>query len=332
MSHFTPRLLLRPPQPLLRTGLLRKHLTSTPKLARAALNASFHRHFSASAQRNTFLDVTTAAFETLHSTTGLAWCAIIPLTALGVRTCVLPLTLYARNKTSTIIRLLPLQSAINENLARKIARTAGTASQWEKLLRKASNEERKKLWKRWGVEYWKLLVPFVQLPLWLVASATIRGLLPQNKEAKTADWLMNAFGGLTEPKVAEGMVSEGLAFCADLTLADPTHILPAVLWAALISNLTFHHFTNPPEKLRNKVLNGTLYLLSFWMAYVGYHAPAALVLYWSTSACSAFAFNLALHVLRPHPVKVTKCKGGALEDAKKIFKGEAVVVGNKIVS
>jgi inner membrane protein COX18 len=260
---------------------------------------------------------------------------MIPLTALTVRVCILPLTLYAREKTSTIIRLLPLQNAMTAQLARKLAKAGGHATTWERQLRKEATAYRKLLWKRWGVQYWKLFVPFVQLPLWLVASATIRGLLPPPKEGEAGrmpDWLMDSFGGLSNPHMAPGLLDEGWAFCADLTVADPTHILPAVLWTALIANLSFHHVTSPPEKTTQKAIAGTLYLLSFWMAYVGYHAPAALVLYWTTSACSAFAFNIALHVLRPMPEKVKKCQGGAVDDARKIMTGRAVLVGNKVIT
>jgi inner membrane protein COX18 len=307
-----------------------------------ALNAALHphRHFSSTPRRpTTLLDVTTSAFEALHTTSGLSWSTLIPLTALSVRLCILPLTLYAREKTSTIIRLLPLQSAATAQLAKKLAKSAGTATKWERQLRKEATAHRRLLWKRWGVQYWKLFVPFVQLPVWLVASATIRALLPpppppQDGAAvgKGVDWLMDAFGGLERTHTAQGLVSEGLAFCADLTMADPSHALPVVLWSALIANLAFHHFTNPPEKVTQKAIAGTLYLLSFWMAYVGWHAPAALVLYWSASACSALAFNLALHVLKPLPERVKKCQGGALEDARKVLTGQAVVLGNKVIT
>ncbi|KAI5857266.1 60Kd inner membrane protein-domain-containing protein [Tricharina praecox] len=317
-----PRLLLRPP-------LLHP------------LRPRLHRGFRASPSRSTFLDATTTVLTTLHSSSGLPWAFIIPLSAFTLRLALVPLTLYTRTVTSKIITLSPLQEARTHQLAKAYAKTSDPR-EWEKHVRQHAATVRKEMWARWGCQRWKLYLPLLQLPVWVGMSATLRALLPGHHATdetsaevveKTADWIVTALGGLTPPAPApQGLLSEGLPFALDLTLPDPTLTLPLLFFGALAGNHLLQSYTGPPPTTaRQRVFRNSLGVLTMVMGLVAVQAPAALVLYWMSSAGFSLLLNAALHVYRPLPQRVERCKGGAIEEGKRLMNAEAVVLGGKVV-
>jgi len=344
MSLSTSRLLLRPP-------LCHPPIPRPRRLLR--LNRAFH----ATTTRPTFLDATTTVLTAIHSTTGLPWAAIIPLSALTLRGALTPLTLYTRKVTSTIITLAPLQEAKTHLLAKAYAKVSDPRV-WEKNVRKHSTNLRKHMWKHWGCQRWKLYLPLLQLPVWVGMSATLRALLPSHaatqvqmqnvpglpaavdeKSAevveKTSDWIVTALGGLTPSShpAPPGLHTEGLPFALDLTLPDPTLTLPLLFFGALAGNHLLQGYTGPPPATtRQRVFRNSLGIFTMVMGLVACQAPAALVLYWTSSAAFSLLLNAVLHIWRPLPEKIGKCKGGAMDEGKRLMNAEAVVLGGKIVA
>ena len=272
------------------------------------------RHFHASSPRRTLLDMTTALLSDTHASTGLGWAAVIPLTAAALRLAVvLPLTLYARSKTATIIRLLPLQSARHHHHARTMQRDL-LPEAWEIALKIATKRDRDDLWRRWHCQRWKLYLPLAQLPVWLVASASIRALMPATTAATTAtgSGLVDFLGGLSQPLVAgaETLASEGPPWCLNLTVADPTMALPATFAVAALANIRWQAYIDPPQTRGQKIWVNALSVVSVACFVVAASQPAGVVLYWASSALCGLGVNVALHRLWPLPPRIGACKRG----------------------
>ena len=285
------------------------------------------RHFHASSPRHTLLDTTTALLSDTHASTGLGWAAVIPLTAAALRLAVvLPLTLYARSKTATIIRLLPLQSARHHHHARTLQRDL-LPEAWETALKIAAKHDRDDLWRRWHCQRWKLYLPLAQLPVWLVASASIRALMPATTAAATAataaatttattaaasSGLVDFLGGLSQPLVAgaEALASEGPPWCLNLTAADPTMALPATFAVAALANIRWQAYIDPPQTRGQKIWVNALSVVSVACFVVAASQPAGVVLYWASSALCGLGVNVALHRLWPLPPRIRACKRG----------------------
>jgi len=311
-------------------------LRRQPPLFRPQLPRSFH----ASASRATFLDATTTILTTVHSSTGLPWAALIPLSAFTLRACLLPLTLYTRRVTATMVTLSPLLQAKTHQIAKAHARGLDPRI-WERRVRQGSGVLRARLWRRWGCQRWKLYLPLLQLPVWVTMSATLRALLPASSTTtasssstaeRTSDWLVDALGGLSHAAAADGLRAEGPPFALDLALPDPTLTLPLLFFVALAANHVLQGRAGlPPTTARQRVVHNSLGVLTAVMGLVACHAPAALVLYWSASAAFSLAANALLHLLHPLPDRVERCAGGAFEDGRSVMNAQAVVVNGRVV-
>jgi len=67
------------------------------------------------------------------------------------------------------------------------------------------------------------------------------------------------------------------------------------------------------------------------MGLVACQAPAALVLCWTSSATLSLLLNAVLHIWRPPPEKIGMCKGGNLDEGKRVMNAEAVLLGWKVI-
>jgi inner membrane protein COX18 len=325
MSLAARRLLLRP----------------QPRLFRPQPQPQPQRRIHASAPRATFLDATTSILTAVHSSTGLPWAALIPLSAVALRACLLPLTLHTRGVTATMITLSPLLQAKTHQLAKAHAR-ASDPRWWERRVRQGSGVLRARLWRRWGCQRWKLFLPMLQLPVWVTMSATLRALLSSSSAAapaasttveRTSDWLVDALGGLSHAAAAaDGLRAEGPPFALDLALPDPTLTLPLLFFVALAANHALQRRAGlPPTTARQRVVHNSLGVLAAVMGLVACHAPAGLVLYWASSAAFSLACNALLHLLHPLPARVERCAGGAVEDGRSVMNAQAVVVNGRVV-
>jgi inner membrane protein COX18 len=239
-----------------------------------------------------------------------------------------------------MITLSPLQQAKTHQLAKAHARGLDPRA-WERRVRRGSAVLRARLWRRWGCQRWKLYLPLLQLPVWVAMSATLRALLPSTASSssssagsieRTSDWIVDALGGLSHAAATDALRSGGPPFAPDLTLPDPTLTLPLLFFVALAANHVLQGYAGlPPTTTRQRVVHNSLGVLTAVMGLVACHAPAALVLYWSSSAAFSLVSNALLHLLRPLPDRVERCAGGAVEDSRKVINAQAVVVNGRVV-
>jgi len=147
--------------------------------------------------------------------------------------------------------------------------------------------------KRWNTQRWKLFVPaLVQLPVWLVASATLRALLPGEHQV---DWLRDLMGG--GGVVAEDIAGSGFMWIGDLAAADPTLFLPGLFAATVLANVRFNAWERPTASKWGRRWTNGLSVAALGMGLVVVKVPAALVLYWLTSAGWSLGVHVALWAL-----------------------------------
>ncbi|KAG0634911.1 60Kd inner membrane protein-domain-containing protein [Tuber brumale] len=290
MLHLHP-LLARPFYHVLTNPLHRRQFSSTPP-----------NHLIP-----TILSTTHDLLTTLHTSTHLPYHSLIPLSAIFLRlTITTPLTIYSRRRALRTQRLQPILSAYQHPIARNAKSTTTTPQAWELKTRKEMREKRRELWKRWGCQAWKmLLAPVVQIPVWVAASMTLRGMtgiegLPT--------WLrrLGEIGG--EAWVEEALATEGALWFGDLLTADPYLALPMGFSFLLFANIELQTKLHPPSTRKQRVFTNVLRILSLAAFPLTANAPAALTLYWSTSAMFSLVQNIILAKVMPRGEELKPCE------------------------
>jgi inner membrane protein COX18 len=271
--------------------------------------------------------VLTASIQTLHAYSGIPWWALIPLTTITLRTVwTLPLAILQRKRTQKQAELRPIVNAMGPILRLKLASRAQSAKQKETqqagelvdgvvpqgaiggraaaltyeqimlLSAKERRERQKKLFKEHGCQMWKnFTLPLFQIPLWLAMSATFRDLSGWNE--------------ISSNPLDDSLVSEGLYWFSDLTVADPMSILPVMLGTLALTNVEWNFKTmqlhNSSSVRRSQritafdsVMNMSRLGVVFLMA-VSTQAPAALALYWISSNAFSTVQNMVLDYYVP---------------------------------
>ncbi|KAH0602385.1 uncharacterized protein H6S33_008724 [Morchella sextelata] len=328
------------PLPLPRAHLL-------PRLARPRI-ANGHRSFHATPARpfiEPALTATHTLLTTLHTTTALPWCTLIPLSAILLRALITtPTTIYSRQRAFKTLDLQPLVSAWQHPLARAAKATTTTPQQWEAATRKALRAKRSEILKRHGCQRWKAFAaPLLQLPVWVAASVTLRGMtgrdgLPEWWRGKAAspDALAPDTAGTLDTDTvtaAERLIpvepsfgTEGALWFPDLLDADPLFILPMAFSFLMFANIEMQSALHPPATRTQRVLTNTLRVVPLVALPLILDMPAALTLYWATSAAYSLVQNVVLSVVMPRPEEIKACKPVspyAVGDAAGAAPGEA---------
>ncbi|EPS42302.1 hypothetical protein H072_3729 [Dactylellina haptotyla CBS 200.50] len=144
---------------------------------------------------DTVLDTTQSLILTLQATTSLPWILTIPLVAILVRTTItLPFSLYSYKRTNTQLSLMPLVRGWTNVFRKQVARerwpnTPDTPKElrgakvfaapqaWQKEVLVRTKKKREEIFKEFGCQYWKSFVGLVQLPVWFLASMSVRKLI-----------------------------------------------------------------------------------------------------------------------------------------------------------
>ncbi|KAF3201062.1 Cytochrome c oxidase assembly protein cox18, mitochondrial [Orbilia oligospora] len=158
------------------------------------------RSFTTTPTIEPLLSTTTSLILTLQSTTSLPWLLTIPLVALTVRTCItLPFTLYSHKRTIKQLSLSPIIHAWSFIYRRQVAKEVytptptssssssstipkeligkkifNTPEKWTKEVLKRTKNKRVELYKQFGCQYWKGFVGLIQIPVWVLASVSVR--------------------------------------------------------------------------------------------------------------------------------------------------------------
>ena len=312
-----------------RNGLRSRPFAVSPYLKRSSYYPV--RHFHPSQSRQLFEDSLLAAhnvFQTVHAT-GLPWALTIPAVAFLVKFGFsYPLQRISR-KAGIVRRSLGHLTAANKSFIygrtraaqqpRKEGESTRTAKS-EAVERRAAARELKRsnaaLYRRWGCQVYKIFLPILQVPVWLVVIETLRrmagqdaGILGRLTGWMTGDVARTGPDGepLLSPRVIpveHTLSSEGALWFPDLLVPDPTLQLPLILSAAVFTTVWIG--SKPPDPgvrlprwqrgLRNGLLIGALALFP-----VTLQVPSAIMIYWTTTASLGTLQHLYIDRTMPIP-------------------------------
>ncbi|KAK6518943.1 Cytochrome c oxidase assembly protein cox18, mitochondrial [Arthrobotrys megalospora] len=286
------------------------------------------------------LSTTTSLILTLQSTTSLPWLLTIPLVALTVRTCItLPFTLYSHKRTLKQLSLSPIIHAWSSIYRRQVAKEVypnnpttpkhligkkvyDTPEKWTKEVLIRTKNKRVEIYKQFGCQYWKGFVGLIQIPVWVLASVSVRRVtgvggweapIDIAKRAKEMSVLPGNEGvvvtegiaGIDEitAKVREEMQTGGIdGWFVDLLQPDPYMVLPIIFSLTLFTNVmsATARASKEPTGWR-KGLRNALMGISIAAFPLTIGSPAVLLLYWITSGTYSLVQNAVLHTLLPPP-------------------------------
>lgn len=168
----------------------------------------------------------------IHNT-GMPWWATIVASTLILRTSMtLPIAIYQQRSVGTMINLAPMIQSWAETLKVQVAKDSKQHGwpykKYQQELQKQYKQKVKSIYAHHGCSRWKmLLLPWVQIPLFVSMSLTLRHLT-----AYPLPWL-----GQTSNLPALGLSEGGLAWFMDLTAVDPTMVIPVMVGAGNLINV-----------------------------------------------------------------------------------------------
>lgn len=299
-----------------------------------------------------------AIFSALHSTTGLPWYTILPLSALSVRLLLtLPTTLITRKSTQQQLDLHPLLLSWSHQIRRDIKQNAPHLGPVEAVRaeQKQLRIKRRELFSRWNCGYWKMWLSLLQLPVWLVVMETVRGMCGAGKgllgimlgsgqeaaAAATTKMVVSATGAeisidaghlaaqvavedaarnaLFEPSIA----TEGMLWFSDLSAPDPMLLLPFILSGSMLLNLMPSsrkalHGTTQTPLARR--LTNILRVVALLIGPMTLQMPSAMLLYWISSSLMAFVQSIIISKVMPLRPPVQACRTRASRLANSLSK------------
>lgn len=314
---FQPSMRLRAPPPCL---LFAIRVSSIP----IHKSRSFH-----TTPRPQYLEVCYEQVQSLitglHSISGLPWAATLPLTALIVRSIIVgPLSVISHVAGRRRLALSPLVHAWHHVIRRKVMKNAMDLGPkvCDRMVKRAMTRMKTGLYARHGCEEWRLFLPFLQLPVFLVVIESIRkmcaanvGLLglmfgqPKDPVEESGDHSLGEVTQMATP-LEQSLSQEGALWFPDLVAPDPLMILPFLLSGSLLANIYHHNRTLPgqtPSKVSQR-LTTTLKIIALAIGPATLQVPSALLLYWISSSWVAMGQYLLLDWYYPRQAPSTPCK------------------------
>ncbi|KAI0432712.1 hypothetical protein F5Y09DRAFT_132835 [Xylaria sp. FL1042] len=210
----------------------------------------------------------------LHTATALPWFLTIPLVAFTVGAVFrLPFSIYSQRILQRRAEFSPLLQAWNAQLQAQVQRDGIPASSRLSETNKRQDEVVRRIYRKLGLQDWRLWGSLLSFPFWLVAIDGVRrlcggprGLIgslitgsespSENASVSSADTAsMTTSLPVADPSALDpaamssaaetahkaiidpSLTYEGCLWFTDLTVSDPYHILPLALSATLIINL-----------------------------------------------------------------------------------------------
>ncbi|KAI1271496.1 hypothetical protein F5Y07DRAFT_343407 [Xylaria sp. FL0933] len=213
----------------------------------------------------------------LHSVTNLPWFLTIPLVAFTVGAVFrLPFLIYTQRILQRRAEFTPLLQAWNAQLQSQVQRDKIPPSSRLSETKKRQDKVVKRIYRKLGLQEWRLWGSVLSFPFWLVAIDAVRrlcggprGLIgslitgsespSDNISASSAETTSTTASlppsSVTDPAALDpvaissaaetaptaivdpSLTYEGCLWFTDLTASDPYHILPLALSAALMINL-----------------------------------------------------------------------------------------------
>lgn len=268
-----------------------------------------YRSFHAS-PRPQFLDTavstTHAVFTSIHFLTDLPWVYSLPLTALAIRAVlVLPFSISQRRNLQKQTELAPVLGAWTQHYRKEAMKTVGkqgptVATQY---VLKRMLAKRNQLYARHDCNLWKNFLPLSNLPVWLLASETVR------RMCGGGEGLLSTLFGHTELPgggVQESFSTEGALWFPDLMMADPYTVLSYMMSLGMLATLW------TPRRANQAIWKGRLKKASYVVAVAVWPlmsgAPAGLLVYWVSSVWLGFVQHALLDRFMPIMKPIVPCK------------------------
>lgn len=240
---------------------------------------------------NEIFQTTHTIFQTVHDVSNLPWGLSIPLTGVLYQLCLSPLhRLTNVNEKRTQIasaQLLAWRNVYRQKAAAQFPEGTRTAAiKAEAFVRdnlKAKNAALKQKYKYKG--WWFNLIHFSYLPLWLASIRTLSFMAATDQPVHP-----------TQPVFPDPTFkTEGIAWFPDLTVADPTFLLPiaqAAVFISFVFPVAYKAFGSRHEMNQTRtqkiLLNTmTLYALAFGPMLIINEVSSGVVLYMLGSTTTA---------------------------------------------
>ncbi|KTW29877.1 hypothetical protein T552_01081 [Pneumocystis carinii B80] len=174
------------------------------------------RFFHVASSRHDFLTLACSGLQTVHSL-GIPWWATIPLSTLLLRTAIVPVVLWSRNRMIRYIYIKPLIEAWKCQIER-----------FDNIKNKKFIEKRSELFRRHNCHpIGSIVMPFIQFPLFLTMTFALRSM---------TGWSIPLFPKPDIP-MDVSLTYEGIAWMQDLTAPDSIGFLPVCLGLINLINI-----------------------------------------------------------------------------------------------
>jgi len=237
----------------------------------------------------------------IHDTTGLPWSGSIMVSTVLLR---LVLTLPAH---VTQQKVMAKRFIMAEEMKREILPAIQKMTDRHIIVNKWSKEKAKKASRRvanqvqgqkvveYNCHFLKLFLPmYIQIPFWIITSVGIRNMSSMRHSLERMEV------SPVEERFIQ-MSAEGLWWCPNLSVPDPTFLLPVMVGLTFastifVSSVKAQATVEQSEKLQrySRVITGVLYGLAGLMVPISCYVPSAVVLYWATSGAMGVIINLLL--------------------------------------
>ncbi|ORX70321.1 hypothetical protein DL89DRAFT_209381, partial [Linderina pennispora] len=224
------------------------------------------------------------------------WWAVIVGSAVVLRgSLTLPVFIYQQRAMARAQRLgrvsAAWQHSMRASLRLETADKSLTPMQFQALLeQRVRRKHHELLLKQGSHPIMNFLLPLAQLPIWVSMTYVLRHLcgvpLPY----------FDTVGSSVD--VAPAMAHEGILWFSDLTVADPTFVLPAITGALYLANAVVARrsaakfMRRGPPTTMSRVIDVVAFGSPVLMTYIAAGQPVAIVLYWAVSAAFSLVQNL----------------------------------------
>ncbi|KAG1463050.1 hypothetical protein G6F46_003855 [Rhizopus delemar] len=220
------------------------------------------------------------------------WATIISSTLLLRSTFTLPIAIYQQRSLAKMIALAPMVQSWAETLKVQIGKDSRdrgwSYGTYQAELQKQYRKKVNAIYAQYGCSRYKLLLlPYVQIPLFVSMSLTLR-----HMTAYPLPWF-----GQTAQSPVQGLDQGGLEPFLDLTATDPTLILPVLVGAGNLLNVELNAwYAKGVQTPRQKIMTNLFRGLSIAFIPIAAHAPVAISLYWVTSAWYSVVQNVSFRI------------------------------------
>ncbi|RGB44111.1 60Kd inner membrane protein [Rhizophagus diaphanus] len=258
---------------------------------------------------NSIISFNQSILEFIHNSTVLPWWATILISTILLRTFLtLPIAIIQQKNGAKILSLQPQIMEIFERLKHEVVREVkkrnGTYEEFQSELTKKFKTKINEMYKaNKCFPIRNYLLPWIQIPLFISNSLTIRHMVDSTKSNSTISE-NTIIGSTSEVDIitnitsvdnisTDTLINGGVLWFNDLTQTDPLYIFPLAIGLTNLLNIEIHSwFTKSQPSLRSKILKNLSRGLSILMIPVASQAPMAICLYWLSSSTFSIGQNL----------------------------------------